>query len=91
MEGMMRNLDAMDTEDLWAFYTAHRYANKSSRLLVCGHLGRGTITATKNACHYAANKATAMQCRERGDIETAQMYEGICERIYNELPQDLKW
>jgi hypothetical protein len=90
-ENGMTNLDAKDAQDLWAFWAAHRHANKSSRLLLCGTLGRGTVKATKALANYASNKATAMQCRERGDIQSAQTYEAICERIYSELPSELRW
>src|SRR5687768_3881619 len=46
------------------------------------HRPRGYVVATSMLSHYASNKATAMECRLRGDVETALMYEGICERIY---------
>ncbi len=31
-------------------------------------------------------EVSKMACRERGKIQTAQRYEKICERIYEELP-----
>lgn len=47
---------------------------------------KGYVAATKSLGHYASNKATAIDCRLRGDIPAALMYESICDRIYRELP-----
>ena len=41
--------------------------------------------------HYAANKATAMGLRLAGKIADAMTYEGICERLYNQLPEFARW
>jgi hypothetical protein len=47
---------------------------------------KGYVTATYNLGHYAANKAAAMSCRQRGDINAASVYETICDGIYSRLP-----
>lgn len=52
---------------------------------------KGYVAATRNLGHYAWNKATAMQCRSRGDVIGATNYEAICERIYGRLPEFAKW
>lgn len=44
------------------------------------------VESTVSLRCYADNKATAMECRLRGDIQSALMYEGICDRIYESLP-----
>ena len=51
----------------------------------------GYVSATGTLRGYAANKATAMTCRARGDIHAAQTYETICEMLYAELPEWAKW
>jgi len=86
------NLDAMTSADLWAFHTKYQRGSKRSdcaALLGSKFHGYTVIAADLSA--YAANKATAQDCRERGDIESALMYEGICERIYNDLPAPARW
>lgn len=52
---------------------------------------KGYVTATRDLGHYCWNKTTAMACRRRGDIQSAIVYENICETIYNRLPGWAKW
>ena len=40
---------------------------------------------------YAAHKLTAMRSRRRGDIRLAFIEEKICDSIYENLPDTLKW
>jgi hypothetical protein len=87
----MPNLDGMFPDDLHAFWNQYRRATKSQRLELFGRTGKGTVTAARDLANYASNKATAMQCRARGDIRGAQMYEAICERIYSGLPDFARW
>jgi hypothetical protein len=87
----MENLDAMFPDDLMKFWNVYRHATKAQRLELFGRTGKGTVTAARDLANYASNKATAMQCRARGDISAAQMYEGICERIYSGLPEFARW
>ncbi len=85
------NLDAMTPDDLMAFWK--RYARpswKDAETLV-GDRRRGFTTISGSLAGYASNKATAMQCRERGDVQAALMYEKICETIYAGLPSDVRW
>lgn len=51
----------------------------------------GYVAARENIAHYAANKATAMRCRARGEITTAMIYERICQHIYDKLPDYARW
>ena len=51
----------------------------------------GRLFVAKTLRNYCSNKATAMECRERGWIATAIQYEDICERLYNELPGWARW
>lgn len=85
------NLDCMTQEELMAFWM--RYQNRQKRAdalaLVGPRKGYTKVAASLGA--YAANKATAMACRVRGDIQAAQCYEQICESIYSGLPEDCRW
>ena len=47
--------------------------------------------ATLQLAQYAANKAAAVGCRTRGEIASALVYEGICERIFDTLPAFSRW
>lgn len=46
--------------------------------------GTGSAAAASALSGYAWNKATAIDCRLRGDIQAALCYETICDRIYSE-------
>jgi hypothetical protein len=92
------NLDCLvDPADLraWGFEVmGHKWSGKSPRTIAAAifpERPRGYVSAATSLAHYASNKATAMECRTRGDIDTARMYETICERIYSSLPEYAKW
>jgi hypothetical protein len=89
MENNVPNLDAMTADDLMAFWMKHQAGRAALELFPAG--GRGTRSTTAALANYASNKATAMQCRVRGDIQTALMYEGIADRIYAGLPKGSRW
>ena len=82
------NLDAMSQSDLLAFteQIGHGVRPVTAALALFPGRSRGTVKATVKLHGYAWNKIAAMQCRGRGDIDTALMYEGICDRIYQALP-----
>lgn len=71
------------------FWNKHQGGRKHRELFPAG--GKGTRKATADLANYASNKATAMGCRLRGDIEGALMYEAICDRIYQGLPDFARW
>lgn len=83
-ENNVPNLDAMEPDDLMAFWKQHQAGRNSRALFLAG--GTGTHNATADLANYASSKATAMQCRLRGDVESALMYEKICDGIYDRLP-----
>lgn len=87
------NLDGFsDSSDLWEFQSDARGVRPitMARTLFPSQ-PQGYVQATKDLCNYAANKATAMDCRKRGDIQTALHYESIAERIYGGLPEFARW
>lgn len=83
------NLDCENEDDLWEFWRKHLGGRRYKELFPEG--GRNTRVATRDLANYAANKATAMACRRRGDIDTASWYECICENIYSKLPEFARW
>jgi hypothetical protein len=88
----MVNLDDMTIDPrvlrAWAFQ-CERLSREQAIALVGKR--KGYTRLAKQLAHYASNKATAMECRLRGDIQAAGIYEAICERIYTALPEDLRW
>jgi hypothetical protein len=40
---------------------------------------------------YAVNKATALTCGARGDLQAAEIYNIIARNIKKKLPADLRW
>ena len=85
------NLDGMDKSDLHHFIAATRGMNKTR---AAGRMFKGLPRASKvvhDLNNYAWTKLIAMNCREIGKIDKALSYEGICERIYNDLPEYARW
>lgn len=82
------NLDAGTAEDLMAFWFTHQKGRNRAAL---GLSGPGSVVTANNLACYASNKAAAMGCRLRGDIQSALVYEGICDRIYESLPENVRW
>lgn len=85
------NFDAMTQEELMNFWACYSRCGRKKAAELIGGARKGYTKLTRDLANYASNKATAMWCRERGDIERAQMYEKVCDRIYDGLPVDLKW
>lgn len=88
------NLDGEHDDNLMAFWawggasgsTLHRAARA-----IFPSRPAGYVSVTGSLRGYAANKATAMRCRATGDLAAAQVYERICETIYDELPEWARW
>lgn len=85
------NLDAMTEEDLMAFWKRYSRPTRKDAEALIGDRRKGFTTVAGSLAGYASNKATAMRCRKNGDVLAAQVYETICENIYNDLPFGLRW
>lgn len=85
------NLDCMPREELWAFWKRYARPSRKDAEALIGDRRKGYTTLCGALAGYASNKATAMRCREEGDINGAQVYETIADRIYAKLPPDLQW
>jgi len=70
------NLDAMSEPELTAFYERTR-TDKDN--------------AVRALATYANMKRTAMQCRVRGRLMQAQMFEEMCDEVYSKLPDEFRW
>lgn len=86
------NMDAMNKSELWEFWKVYREGRARNKCaLLIGDRRKNYTVYAANLANYACNKAVAMDCRERGDIRAALVYESICDGIYSILPDDLKW
>jgi hypothetical protein len=73
------------------FWSVWQYPTRNGAELLFDGRHKGYMRAAKDVANYAANKAAAMRCRLSGDVQTALMYEGICNRIYDKLPSYARW
>ena len=85
----MEILDALDIAELTSFAVLAG-TRKGAKQLIPDKRKGYTKIALNLSC-YAWNKVTAMRCRLEGRIDAALQYEGIADRIYKRLPQDIKW
>jgi hypothetical protein len=84
-------MESQDKEALWIFWNkVHDHPIKVGKILYPTK-PRGYATATVDIAHYACNLSIAIQCRLRGEIQAALVYEGICDNIYKILPQFARW
>lgn len=89
MQSNVPNLDCETADTCFSFWAKHQRGRASRDLFPDG--GKQTRRATADLASYASNIGAAKQCRIRGDIPTALMYEGIAERIYQSLPAFARW
>jgi hypothetical protein len=85
------NFDSMDREELMEFWSKYNRPRRKDAEALIGDRRKGYTTLCGDLAGYASNKAAAIGCREKGDIVGAQIYEKICDNIYSDLPEDLKW
>lgn len=82
------NLDAMSPDALWAW--SARFGNGVRPISAARDLfpdrPEGFVGVARDLKNYAINKAVAMKERAEGRIVSAQVYETICDRIYEGLP-----
>ena len=78
------DLDTAEPSDLMLFWAHYQNGRNFRELFPAG--GKGSKRAAADIANYAANRATAAECRLRGDIEHAFLYERYAERIYADLP-----
>lgn len=84
-ESNVPNLDCESHRNLMDFWMRHQKGREYKTLFPEG--GKGTRRATADLASYASNKAAAITCRLKGDIQTALMYEKFCDNIFENLPK----
>lgn len=90
-ESNVPNFDAMTETELMAFWKRYHRATRKDAEQLVGDRRKGFTVIAAMLANYACNKSVAMKCRLDGRITAALVYEDICEKIYERLPDDLKW
>lgn len=86
------NFDALSRDELMDLWFQYSRASRATCEKIIGDRRPGYTTLVKSdLAGYVSNLATAKRLRESGNIEGALVYENIADRIYNELPNDLRW
>lgn len=82
------NLDAMTPDALWAWsaLVGNGVRPVAAARDLFPNRPAGYVGAARDLKNYAINKAVAMKERAEGRITTALVYEAICDRIYEGLP-----
>jgi len=88
---MVLNLDTMTHDELTSFWFKYRTRSRKAAIELFPHKPKAYVKTANSLAVYAFNKATAITCREKGDILTAQVHEIICDQIYSDLPEWAKW
>jgi hypothetical protein len=86
------NLDATTADQLKSFITMYRNPRPQEAVHLTGiSEPEMAMEAAKLLAVYATNKAHAMESRLKGDIGDALRHEEECDKIYERLPDSLKW
>lgn len=85
------NLDLLTEKELMDFWSKYHQASRKDAAELIGDKRPGYTNLAATLANYACNKATAISCRLRGDIDAAFIYEHAADICYNQLPSDLKW
>lgn len=85
------NLDCMTDSDLQEFAESPLREPVRKARAMFPNRPAGYVTARYELNNYAWNLIAARGCRKRGDIPGAQVYERICELIYERLPAFARW
>jgi hypothetical protein len=88
---MQFNFDTMGADELMAFWAKYNRPSRKAAAELLGHNRRGYMKTAETLANYACNKATAIRCREKGDIQAAQIYESCCDLAYDRLPAEARW
>ena len=80
---------SMTPSALMKFWAKYNRPSRKDAIALVGPRPKCTRVA-QDLANYASNLATAKTCHQRGDVEAAEMYEKITDRIYDKLPSDLK-
>lgn len=84
------NFDCMSANELRAFWKKWHTATRAKAIALVG-VRKDAPKLAHTLANYAINKCVAVEARTQGLIATAQRYEGYCDALYKDLPEDLRW
>jgi hypothetical protein len=91
-ENNVPNLDATTADQLKSFVAMYRNPRPQEAVQLTGiSEPEMAMEAAKLLAVYATNKYHAMESRLKGDIGNALRHEEECDKIYDRLPDNLKW
>lgn len=86
------NLDGATKAELRGIqHTAESQGDEAIADFFFGETSPEAIKAASAVASYAAFLLTARKCRANGDINKAMTLEGMCEKLYKELPEEVRW
>lgn len=92
VETNVPNLDATTIDQLKSFASMYRSPRPQEAVHLTGISEPETaMEAAKLLAVYATNKYHAMESRMKGDIGEALRHEEECDKIYDRLPDNLRW
>lgn len=87
---MIPDFKKMTREELMAFWSRyHRPSRKDAEALV-GDRRKGFTNQAAGLANYACNLAVAMGCRERGETESAEVYDAHVKLCLDRLDADVR-
>lgn len=90
-EGVPNLDDGLTQKELMLFWKRYSRASRADAERLIGDRRKGFTSIAATLANYACNKAVAMTCRLKGDINAASTYEQHAELCYERLPADLRW
>ena len=87
------NLDCATMDELYSFinFVGNGVKPAKAAKVLFPNKEKGFIRITKDLRNYAWNQISARNCRIAGKIQEAGYYESICDKIYEGLPEFVKW
>ncbi|MDB4278593.1 hypothetical protein N9917_03190 [Deltaproteobacteria bacterium] len=84
------NLDAMERDDLMAFWAANRSPSYEQAQAIVGDVP-DPVSVVELLGAYAVAKACAIKLRLEGEIARAMIYEQHCDIYYADVPEAVRW
>jgi hypothetical protein len=86
------NMDSMTQDQLLGFVAMYKNPRPEESMNLTGIKNpEDAMDVARLLSFYASNKKKAMEDRLKGDMNSALAHEEECERIYERLPDEVKW
>lgn len=86
------NMDAMTHDQLGGFVAMYRNPRPDEAVKLTGIAEpEMAMDVARLLAAYATNKQKSMESRASGDMGSAIRHEDDCDKLYERLPEDLRW